>query len=147
MTRLFGATGEGAESRAKAEALDTDLKGNAAAAEEALQERFQTEGALEGFFNFEDFAMGEFFPTRSDGRIIAEAAEEELDFRESEAHFAGEADEKDAMKGFGGVTPLAAKALGWSEETHFFVIADGGGVEACAAGELADFHKSTIKDA
>ncbi len=44
-----------------------------------MQERFQTEGALEAFFNFEDFAMGEFFPTGSDGRIVAEAVEEELD--------------------------------------------------------------------
>jgi hypothetical protein len=131
---------QGAESRAEAEALDTDLKGNAAAAKEVLQERFQTEGAQEGFFNFEDFAMGEFFPTGSDGRIVAEAAEEKLDFGEGEAHFAGEANEKDAIEGFGGVTPLAAEALGWSEETHFFIIADGGGVEIGAAGELADFH-------
>ncbi len=84
---------EGTESRAEAEALDTDLKGNAAAAEKVAQERFQTEGALEAFFNFEDFAMGEFFPTGSDGRIVAEAVEEELDFGEGEAHVAGETDE------------------------------------------------------
>jgi len=93
LTKLFRATGEGAQSRAEAEALDTDLKGNAAAAEEVVQERFQTEGALEAFFNFEDFAMGEFFPTGSDGRIVAEAVEEELDFGEGEAHVAGETDE------------------------------------------------------
>ena len=84
---------EGTESRAEAEALDTDLKGNAAATEEVAQERFQTEGALEAFFNFEDFAMGEFFPTGSDGRIVAEAVEEEFDFGEGEAHVAGETDE------------------------------------------------------
>ena len=105
-----------------------------------MQERFQTEGALEAFFNFEDFAMGEFFPTGSDGRIVAEAVEEELDFGEGEAHVAGKTNKQDAMKGVGRVTALAAEALGWSEETHFFVIADGGGVEIGAAGELADFH-------
>ncbi len=44
------------------------------------------------------------------------------------------------MDGVGRVTALAAEALGWSEETHFFVIADGGSVEVGAAGELADFH-------
>ena len=44
------------------------------------------------------------------------------------------------MDGVGGVTPLAAEALGWGEETHFFVVADGGSVEVGAAGKLADFH-------
>ena len=44
------------------------------------------------------------------------------------------------MDGVGRVTALATEALGWSEETHFFVIADGGSVEVGAAGELADFH-------
>ena len=110
------------------------------AAAETLQKHLEFEGASDVLFDFDELPGSEFFPTRADGRIVAEAAEEELDFREGEAHFAGEADEKDAMEGVGGVTPLAAEALGWSEETHFLVIADGRGVEVAAAGELADFH-------
>jgi hypothetical protein len=44
------------------------------------------------------------------------------------------------MDGVGGVTALAAEALGRGKEAHFFVVADSGGVEICVAGELADFH-------
>jgi len=48
--------------------------------------------------DFVEFAGGEFFPARADGGVVAEAAEEELDFGEGEAHVGGEADEEDAME-------------------------------------------------
>src|SRR6266699_2249987 len=72
--------------------------------------------------------------------VIAEAAEEELDFAEGETHVSGEADEEDAREGVTGIAALAAEALGRNEEPEFFVVADGGGVEAGGRGELADFH-------
>lgn len=132
--------GKEAEVFAEAECTDALLERRAVAAAETLQKRLELEGAGDVLFDFDELPGSEFFPARADGSIVAEAAEEKLDFREGEAHFAGEADEKDAMEGFGGVTPLAAEALGWNEETHFLVIADGGSVEVGAAGELADFH-------
>jgi hypothetical protein len=89
--------------------------------------------------------MGEFFPAGAHGSAIPKAAKEKLNFGESEAHVAGEADEKDAMERFGRITPLAAETPGWSEETHFFIITDGGGVEIGAASELADFHNPPRK--
>jgi hypothetical protein len=49
------------------------------------------------------------------------------------------------MDGVGRVTALAAEALGWGEEAALFVVTDGGGVEAGAAGELADFHNPPRK--
>ena len=44
------------------------------------------------------------------------------------------------MEGVAGIAALAAEALGRSEEATFFIVADGRGVEAGAACELADFH-------
>jgi hypothetical protein len=87
-----------------------------------------------------ELAGGELFPAGADGGVIAEAAEEKLDFAEGEAHVGGEADEEDAMEGVAGVAALAAEALGRREEAEFFVIADGGGVEVSARGEFTDFH-------
>lgn len=110
------------------------------AAAEALQEPFEFEGAGDVLFDFGELPGGEFFPARADGSIVAEAAEEELDFGEGKSHFAGEADEEDTMNGVGGITTLAAETLGRGEEAHFLVIADGGGVKVGAAGKLADFH-------
>ena len=110
------------------------------AAQQGLEKAFELEGAGDSLIDFGEFSGGEFLPAGSDGSIVVEAAEEELDFGEGEAHVAGKTNKQDAMKGVGRVTALAAEALGWGEETHFFVIADGGGVEIGAAGELADFH-------
>jgi hypothetical protein len=44
------------------------------------------------------------------------------------------------MEGVAGVAALAAGALGRGEKAEFFVVADGGGVEAGASGEFTDFH-------
>ena len=63
------------------------------AAEEALEEGFQFEGTGDRLIDFGDFSGGEFFPAGADGSIVAEAAEEELDFSKCEAHVAGKADE------------------------------------------------------
>jgi hypothetical protein len=90
--------------------------------------------------DFVEFARGEVFPAGADGGGVAEAAEEELDFGKGEAHVRGEADEEDAMEGVAGIAALAAGPLGCGEEAHFFVVADGGGVEAGAGGEFTDFH-------
>jgi hypothetical protein len=105
-----------------------------------LEERLQTEGAGDILIDFVELAGGEFFPAGADGGVIAEAIEEEFDFDQGEAHVAGEADEKDAVEGVAGVAALATGALGRGEEPHFFVVADGGGVEAGATGEFTDFH-------
>src|SRR5690348_4565045 len=92
--------------------------------------------------DFDELASGEFFPARADRSVIAKPAEEEFDFGESEAHVRGETDQEYARESIAGVTALAAEALGRGEQAAFFVVADGGGVEAGGAGELADFHGS-----
>jgi hypothetical protein len=106
----------------------------------ALKEGFKFEGAGDGLLDFGELAGGEFFPARADGSIVAEAAEEEFDFGEGEAHLAGEADEEHTVESVAGVAALAAKALGRGEEAALFVVTDGGGVEIGASSELADFH-------
>jgi hypothetical protein len=116
------------------------LERNTVAVEEALEEGFKFEGAGDVLFDFEELASGKFFPARADRSVVAEAAEEKLDLGEGEAHVGGEADEEDAVEGIAGIPALAAEALGWDEEAALFVVADGGGVEVGAAGELADFH-------
>ena len=85
--------GKGAEILAEAERTDALLERRAVAAAETLQKRLELQGAGDVLFDFDEFAGGEFFPARTDGRAIPEAAEEKLDFGESEAHFAGKADE------------------------------------------------------
>ena len=44
------------------------------------------------------------------------------------------------MESISWIAALTAEALGRGEEAHFFVVADGGGIEVGAASELADFH-------
>jgi hypothetical protein len=116
------------------------LERGAAAVEEVLEKGFEAEGALDGGFDFGEFAVGKFFPAGADGGVVAKAAEEELDFGEGKAHVAGKADEEDAVEGVRRVAALASGAMGRGEKAAFFVVADGGGVEAGAAGEIADFH-------
>jgi len=113
--------------------------------EEALQKGFELEGADDGLIDFPELAGGEFFPTRADGSVIAKPAEEELDFGEGEAHVSGETDQEDARESIAGVPALAAEALGRGEQAAFFVVADGGSVEAGGARELADFHGCSRK--
>ena len=105
-----------------------------------LEKGFETEGAGDAGFDLGEFSGGELFPARADGSVVAEAVEEELDFREGEAHFSGEADEQDAVERVRRIAALAAGAMRGSEEAEFFVVADGGGAEACATGEFTDFH-------
>jgi hypothetical protein len=138
--RLIRDIFKAAEFGAKAEALDAELERGAVAAEETLEEGFEFDGAGDGLIDFAELVGGEFFPAGTDGSVVAEAAEEEFDFSEGEAHVGGEADEKDAMKGVAGIASLAADALGRSEEAEFFVVADGGGIEASTASEFTDFH-------
>jgi hypothetical protein len=138
---LAGAPGEKAKVGTEAEALDAELERGAVAAAEALEERLELQGASDVLFDFGKLAGGEFLPARADGSVVAEATEKEFDFGEGEAHITGEADEEDAMDGIGGVAALAAEALGRGKEAALFVVADGGGVEAGTASELADFHK------
>src|SRR5260370_33335283 len=113
------------------------------AAEEVLEEGFEFEGAGNGLIDFDELAGGEFFPARAYRSVIAEAVEEEFNLGKGEAHFGGEANEEDAREGVAGVAALAAEALGRSQEAAFFVVTDGGGVEASAAGELDAFHYSS----
>src|SRR5260370_39379757 len=110
------------------------------AAEEVLEEGFEFEGAGNGLIDFDELAGGEFFPARAYRSVIAEAVEEEFNLGKGEAHVSGEADEEDAREGVAGVAALATEALGRSEEAAFFVVTDGGGLEAGPAGELAHFY-------
>ena len=67
-----------AEVFAEAEAIDAELEGGAVAAEQALEEGFEFEGAGDVLFDFGELAGGKFFPARADGGVVAEAAEEEM---------------------------------------------------------------------
>jgi hypothetical protein len=125
---------------AESEAVDASLERGAVAAEEALEKRFELERTGDVLIHFGELSGREFCPARADGGVVAETAEEELDIRESETHFTGEADEERAIEGLAGITALAAGAVGRSEKPHFFVVTDGGGVEVGAAGEFTDFH-------
>jgi hypothetical protein len=89
---LLGAPCEKAKVGTEAEALDAELERGAVAAAEALEERLKFAGTGDVLFDFGKLAGGEFFPAGADGRIVAEAAEEELDFSKCEAHVAGKAD-------------------------------------------------------
>jgi len=109
-----------------------------------LEKSFEAKPAREAGFDFGELSGGEFFPARADGSVVAEAVEEELDFGEGETHFAREANEHDAVEGFAGIAALVAGAMRRSEQTEFFVVADGGGVEACAMGEFTDFHGCSL---
>ena len=129
-----------AELGAEADAIDAELERWAVAMEEALEKGFQLEGADDILLDFDELASGEFFPPRADGGVVAKAAQEKLDFSESEAHFGGETDKEHAGKGIACIPPLASLALWRGEEAAFFVVADGRSVEAGVARELADFH-------
>jgi hypothetical protein len=119
---------------AEAEAADASLERGAVAAEEALEKRFELERTGDVLIHFGELSGREFFPSWADGGVVAETAEEELDFGEGEIHFAGETDEEGAIEGLAGITALAAGAMGRGQKSHFFVVADGGGVEIGAAG-------------
>jgi hypothetical protein len=137
---LLGTMRKGAQVFAEAEGADALLERGAVAALKATEERLELEGTGDVLLNFGEFPGGEFFPARSDGRVVTKAAEEKLDFGEGEAHVAGKADKQDAIKGVSRVAALATDALGRGEEAAFLVETDGGGLEVGASGELADFH-------
>jgi len=142
LAESLGTAREAAEIGGEAETLDADLQRSAAAVQEMLEKGFQAERALETLIDLGDLPMRELFPARADGGVVAKAVEEELDLAEGEIHVAGEADEEDAIEGVAGIAALAANALGGGEEAHFFVVTDGGSVEAGALGEFSDFHFS-----
>jgi hypothetical protein len=137
---LLLAVGDKAEIFAEAEGIDALLERGALAVREAMEECLESEGAGDVLFDFDELFRCEFFPTGTDGDVVAEPTEEEFDFAEREAHVAGEADEKNAMEGVAGIAPLAPEALRRCEEAEPLVVADGGGVEAGAGGKFADFH-------
>lgn len=124
----------------KAETLNADLKRRAAAKEQVLEKPFQLERTLDAAVDFHKFAARQFFPTRANRGIVAEAVEKESNFIEGEAHFARETNEQDAIEGVWWIAALAAGAMGRSKEADFFVIADGGGIKAGSTGKFTDFH-------
>ena len=129
-----------AEIFAETEGGDTLVEGSAAAMEKALEQRLETEGAGDTGLDFDELSGGELFPPRADGRIVAEAAEEESDFGKREAHVAGKANEQNVVESIRRVATLAAHAVRRGKQAESFVVADGGSVEAGAMSELADFH-------
>ncbi len=110
--------------------------------EEMLEERFQAKRTFNGFLNFTDFVMGEFFPAGANRSVVAQALEKEFDLAEAEAHVAGKANEKRAVEGVARIAPLASRAVRRGEQAHSFVVAEGGGVETGVGGEFPDFHFS-----
>jgi hypothetical protein len=138
--KSFVTLNEKSEARAKAEALDADLKRSTAAMEEVLQERFQAAGTADVFLNLADLAVSKLFPARADRRVVAQSMQKEFDFAESKTHVTCEANQKHAFDGIAGVTALPASAVRSGEKTHFLVVADGRCIEARATGELSDFH-------
>src|SRR5579862_175880 len=117
---------------------------NALAALQAFEQVEQAASESKALLEFGDFAGGEFSPARGDRGASAEAVEEELDFGKGEIHFAGEADQQDAIKRFAGIAALAANAFGGRKQAEFFVIADGGRREAGLGGELSDLHFTVL---
>lgn len=84
---------------------------------------------MDAALDFDEFAARQFLPTRADRGIVAQTVEKKSNFIEGEAHVAGEANKQDAVESVWWIAALAARAMGRSKETGFFVIADGGGVE------------------
>jgi len=132
--------GDGAAVGAEFEALDAFVERRAVAVGEAVHKFFESAGAGDEFAEIEDFAGGEFFPARADGSGFANSAQKDADVVEREAHFAGEANEENAVERFGRVATLAACTRWRGEKADSLVIADGGSVEAGLLGEFADFH-------
>jgi len=115
LAALSGAASDETKIFAEAKGGDTLLERSAAAAKKALEKGFETEGAGDAGFDFGEFPSGKLLPARTDGSVVAEAAEEELDFVEGEAHLAGEANEQDTVESVGGITTLATSAVRRSE--------------------------------
>ena len=113
---------------------------HAAAMAEALEIVQEALGEDEAVLEFRDFARGEFAPAGRDGGVGAKAVQKKADFGEGEVHFAGNADEQDAVESVRGITALAVDTLGGREKAELFVIADGGGGDAGLRGEFTDFH-------
>jgi|SRR5215467_761389 len=107
---------------------------------EILEKSLEAKRPGDAGFKFGELSGGEFLPARADGSVVAEAAEEEPDFGEGETHFASETNEQDAVESVVRIAALAARAVRRSEEAEFFVVANGGGVEAGPMGEFTDFH-------
>src|SRR5262249_59105631 len=106
---------------------------------EAAHEFVQGVSAGDEFAEVENFAPGEFFPARADGSRFANAAEEDADVVEREAHFAGETNEKNAVESFRRVATLAACAGRGGKKADFFVIAGGGRGGGGLLGESGEF--------
>jgi len=81
------------------EALDADLKRSAAAKKQVLEKRFKPQRTLDAVADLDEFAVGQFFPTRADRGIVAEAVKKKLNLAEGEVHLAGETNEQDAVEG------------------------------------------------
>jgi hypothetical protein len=116
------------------------LKRGAAAAEQVFKQGFQAERALDVIFDFAELATRQFFPAGADRSIVSKTVEEEFCLLEGKAHFAGKADEQDAVESVGRVAALAVDAMRRGEKAHFLVIADRGSVDAAASGEFSDLH-------
>jgi hypothetical protein len=138
--RSTGTASDKAEIFAQAQGSYTLIERSTTAAEQALEKSFEAQRTGDVFFDLGELSRCEFLPTRADARIVAEAAEEELDFDEGEAHFARKANEQDAIEGVRGIATLAAGTVRWNEQAEFLVVANGGSVQARAASEFPDFH-------
>jgi len=108
--------------------------------EEITKESSKFESPSNALLDFDQLLRGEFLPARGGRSVFAEAVQEKSDFSETEAHFAGEANEQDAVERFRRIAPMAVEAMRRREQALRFVVADGGSIEACTSSKFADLH-------
>jgi hypothetical protein len=129
-----------AQTRAEAQSLNTHLQGSATAIEQVFQQRFQLLCTPDAIFHFQNFAVGKFFPSRSDGRVVSQAIQKNLGLGQCEPHFARETNEKNAVECITGITPLAANTVRRRKQAHVFVVTDRGRIETAPVCEFANLH-------
>jgi hypothetical protein len=139
-----GAAGDGAEIFAEAEGGDALLERSAVAMEKTLEKGFQAKRASDAVFDVHELSGCEFLPARAHGSLIVQAAKEKPDFGERETHLASEANQEDTIKSVRRIAALAAGAMRRGEEAEPFVVADGGGIQACASSEFTNLHGSPL---
>jgi hypothetical protein len=105
-----------------------------------LDERLKAARAPDRFVELFDFVMGQFPPGWANRGPVLQAVEEDFDLAKGKAHIAGEADEEYAGHNISGISALAPNPVRNREKAAFFVVADGGGVEAGVAGKLSNLH-------
>src|SRR5216683_2765573 len=99
-----------------------------------FEKGFELARTLDAGVDLLDFAVGQFSPAGSDGNVVSQATEKNLNLRQGKAHIAGEADEQQTTEGVTGVAPLIALAVGCGDNAQLLVITNGGSTKASIFG-------------